>query len=92
MPAANDEGIIIYRDVHKWFGDFHVLRGISFTLASKDLIIKKSFSLKPGGFPKRRSVKDKPAQGKSDRLKSPPKMKGRPVFRETIFSISGLYS
>ena len=39
MPAANDEGIIIYRDVHKWFGDFHVLRGISFTLQKGEVVV-----------------------------------------------------
>ena len=39
MSATNDEGIIIYRDVHKWFGDFHVLRGISFTLQKGEVVV-----------------------------------------------------
>ncbi len=39
MPVTNDEGIIIYRDVHKWFGDFHVLRGITFTLQKGEVVV-----------------------------------------------------
>lgn len=35
----NDEGIIIYRDVHKWYGDFHVLRGITFTLQKGEVVV-----------------------------------------------------
>ena len=39
MSATNDEGIIIYRDVHKWFGDFHVLRGMTFTLQKGEVVV-----------------------------------------------------
>jgi len=39
LPVTNDEGIIIYRDVHKWFGDFHVLRGITFTLQKGEVVV-----------------------------------------------------
>ena len=39
MSVTNDEGIIIYRDVHKWFGDFHVLRGITFTLQKGEVVV-----------------------------------------------------
>jgi ABC-type histidine transport system ATPase subunit len=27
--AEERDGIIVVRELHKWFGDFHVLRGIS---------------------------------------------------------------
>jgi general L-amino acid transport system ATP-binding protein len=27
--TKRDDPIIIVRDVHKWYGDFHALRGIS---------------------------------------------------------------
>jgi len=33
------EDIIICRDVHKWFDDFHVLRGISLTVAKGQVIV-----------------------------------------------------
>ena len=39
MSATSDEGIIVYRDVHKWYGDFHVLRGISFTLQKGEVVV-----------------------------------------------------
>ena len=39
MPEANNEPIIICRDVHKWFGDFHVLRGISLTIAKGEVVV-----------------------------------------------------
>jgi general L-amino acid transport system ATP-binding protein len=39
LSATSDEGIIIYRDVHKWYGDFHVLRGISFTLQKGEVVV-----------------------------------------------------
>jgi general L-amino acid transport system ATP-binding protein len=35
--AADD--IIICRDVHKWFDDFHVLRGVSLTVKRKEVIV-----------------------------------------------------
>ena len=36
---TNDQGIIICRDVHKWFGDFHVLRGISLTMTKGEVVV-----------------------------------------------------
>jgi general L-amino acid transport system ATP-binding protein len=33
------DDIIICRDVHKWFGDFHVLRGISLTLKRQEVLV-----------------------------------------------------
>jgi general L-amino acid transport system ATP-binding protein len=35
---STDE-IIICRDVHKWFGDFHVLRGISLTMKRQEVVV-----------------------------------------------------
>jgi len=37
--VTNDQGIIICRDVHKWFGDFHVLRGISLTMTKGEVVV-----------------------------------------------------
>ncbi len=34
-----DEGIIVARDVHKWFGQLHVLRGISLTVRSGEVVV-----------------------------------------------------
>ena len=31
--------IIICRDVHKWYGDFHVLRGISTTIKRGEVVV-----------------------------------------------------
>jgi len=39
LSANHDEGIIVYRDVHKWYGDFHALRGISFTLQKSEVLV-----------------------------------------------------
>jgi general L-amino acid transport system ATP-binding protein len=39
LSATSDEGIIIYRDVHKWYGDFHALRGITFTLQKGEVVV-----------------------------------------------------
>jgi len=42
MPGQNDlstDGIIICRDVQKWFDDFHVLRGISMTVKRGEVIV-----------------------------------------------------
>jgi len=39
LSANHDEGIIVYRDVHKWYGDFHALRGISFTLQKGEVVV-----------------------------------------------------
>ena len=36
-PAADD--IIVCREVHKWFGDFHVLRGLSITVKRGDVVV-----------------------------------------------------
>ena len=36
-PATND--IIVCRDVHKWFGQLHVLRGIDLTVRSGEVIV-----------------------------------------------------
>ena len=33
------EDIIICRDVHKWFDDFHVLRGVSLTVKKGEVIV-----------------------------------------------------
>ena len=33
------EDIIICRDVHKWFGDFHVLRGVSITVKRGEVVV-----------------------------------------------------
>jgi general L-amino acid transport system ATP-binding protein len=33
------EDIIICRDVHKWFGDFHVLRGVSMTIKKGEVVV-----------------------------------------------------
>jgi general L-amino acid transport system ATP-binding protein len=36
---AVDEGIIVCRDVHKWFGQLHVLRGIDMTVQSGEVLV-----------------------------------------------------
>jgi general L-amino acid transport system ATP-binding protein len=33
------EDIIVCRDVHKWFGDFHVLRGVSVTVKKGEVVV-----------------------------------------------------
>ncbi len=38
-PADQDDGIIIARDVHKWFGQLHVLRGIDLTVAPGEVVV-----------------------------------------------------
>lgn len=35
----NSEEIIICRDVHKWFGDFHVLRGVTTTVRKGEVVV-----------------------------------------------------
>jgi general L-amino acid transport system ATP-binding protein len=35
----SDDDIIICRDVHKWFDDFHVLRGVSLTVKRQEVIV-----------------------------------------------------
>jgi general L-amino acid transport system ATP-binding protein len=37
-PEAGD-AIIICRDVHKWFGDFHVLRGVNVTINRGEVVV-----------------------------------------------------
>jgi len=37
MQSADD--IIICRDVHKWFGDFHVLRGVNLTVKRGEVVV-----------------------------------------------------
>ncbi|MEP7158414.1 MAG: amino acid ABC transporter ATP-binding protein [Chloroflexota bacterium] len=38
-PAAQAEGIIVARDVHKWFGQLHVLRGIDLTVQAGEVVV-----------------------------------------------------
>src|SRR5687767_14990232 len=38
-PAAKAEGIIVCRDVNKWFGQLHVLRGIDMTVQSGEVLV-----------------------------------------------------
>ena len=37
--ASNSQEIIICRDVHKWFDQFHVLKGISLTVQKGEVIV-----------------------------------------------------
>ena len=37
--VSSTDDIIICRDVHKWFDDFHVLRGISLTVKRQEVIV-----------------------------------------------------
>lgn len=39
MSVTKDEGIIVCREVHKWFGDFHALRGISLTMQKGEVVV-----------------------------------------------------
>jgi len=39
LSVKPDAGIIVCRDVHKWFGDFHVLRGISLTVKKGEVVV-----------------------------------------------------
>jgi len=39
LSVTNNEDIIVYRDVHKWYGDFHVLRGVSFSLLKAEVLV-----------------------------------------------------
>lgn len=36
---SNGENIIVCRDVHKWYGDFHALRGVSLTVKPGEVIV-----------------------------------------------------
>ena len=33
------DGIIVARDVHKWFGELHVLRGIDLTVTAGEVVV-----------------------------------------------------
>ena len=37
--SIGTEDIIIVRDVHKWFGDFHVLRGVTTTIKRGEVVV-----------------------------------------------------
>jgi general L-amino acid transport system ATP-binding protein len=37
--ASETREMIICRDVHKWFGDFHVLRGVNLTLTKGEVVV-----------------------------------------------------
>ncbi len=37
--SGETEDIIIFRDVHKWFGNFHVLRGITATIKRGEVVV-----------------------------------------------------
>ena len=39
IQANTDEPIIICRDVHKWFGNFHALKGINMDVQKKEVIV-----------------------------------------------------
>ena len=39
MSGEAPDGIIVARDVHKWFGQLHVLRGIDLTVASGEVVV-----------------------------------------------------
>ncbi|HJS17641.1 MAG TPA: amino acid ABC transporter ATP-binding protein [Anaerolineales bacterium] len=39
MSDNNSQEIIICRDVHKWFGHFHVLKGISLTVQKGEVVV-----------------------------------------------------
>ncbi len=39
MSEANSDPIIICEDVHKWFGDFHALRGIDMEVKPREVIV-----------------------------------------------------
>ena len=38
-PPANVNEIIVARDVHKWFGQLHVLRGINLTVTAGEVVV-----------------------------------------------------
>jgi len=39
LDVRGDEAMIICRDVHKWFGDFHVLRGVTTTVKRGEVVV-----------------------------------------------------
>ncbi len=38
-PSTEHEHIIVCREVHKWFGDFHVLRGINLNVKPQEVVV-----------------------------------------------------
>ena len=38
-PTGAEDGIIVCRDVHKWFGQLHVLRGIDLTVKAGEVVV-----------------------------------------------------
>ena len=38
-PAPAEDDIIVARDVHKWFGELHVLKGISLTVKTGEVVV-----------------------------------------------------
>ena len=38
-PTVGADDMIVCRDVHKWFGDFHVLRGITTTIKRGEVVV-----------------------------------------------------
>ena len=38
-PAGSEDGIIVCREVHKWFGQLHVLKGVSLTVQPQEVLI-----------------------------------------------------
>ena len=39
MNAENEEPIIVCRDVHKWYGNFHALKGVSMNVSKGEVIV-----------------------------------------------------
>src|SRR4030042_4891624 len=37
--SYTEEDIIVCRDVHKWFDDFHVLRGVNLTIKKGEVVV-----------------------------------------------------
>jgi len=38
-PEFSGDDIIVCREVHKWFGEFHVLRGISLSVKRQEVVV-----------------------------------------------------
>jgi general L-amino acid transport system ATP-binding protein len=38
-PALSEDDIIVCRDVHKWYHDFHALKGISLTVKRQEVVV-----------------------------------------------------
>ena len=37
--APEQDNIIVTRDVHKWFGEFHALRGVTTTIGRGEVVV-----------------------------------------------------